>query len=111
MTDIRDLFARFSAADASGPEPWADPYPFYRQAREEDPVHFSERFGAWFLTRYSDVEQALQHPSLSSKRADTKFAALPHELQEASVDFKASLSLSLSGCCSRIRQSTRVFER
>jgi cytochrome P450 len=92
MTDTRDFFARFSAADASGPEPWADPYPFYRQAREEDPVHFSERFGAWFLTRYSDVAQALQSPSLSSRRADTKFAALPQELREASVDFKASLS-------------------
>jgi hypothetical protein len=86
------LFALFSAADASGPEPWADPYPFYRRAREESPVHFSERFGAWFLTRYSDVTQALQSPSLSSKRADTKFSALPREIQEASAEFKASLS-------------------
>src|SRR4051812_29923396 len=92
MTYTRDLFAQFSAADASGQVPWADPYPFYRQAREEAPVHFSERFGAWFLARYSDVVQALQSPSLSSKRADTKFSALPQGLQEASAEFKASLS-------------------
>ena len=92
MIDTRDLFARFSVADASGPEPWVDPYPFYRRAREESPVHFSERFGAWFLTRYSDVMQALQSPSLSSKRADTKFSALPQEVQEVSGEFKASLS-------------------
>jgi cytochrome P450 len=33
----------------------ADPYPFYRRLRTEDPVHWHEPWQAWVLTRYDDV--------------------------------------------------------
>ena len=33
----------------------ADPYPFFRRLRSEDPVHHSERLDSWLLTRYDDV--------------------------------------------------------
>ena len=37
-----------------------DPFPVYYRLREEDPVHFSERYDGYFvLTRYEDVRRAL----------------------------------------------------
>ncbi len=33
-----------------------DPYPFYEQLRNQDPVHWDEEMGFWVLTRYSDIE-------------------------------------------------------
>jgi cytochrome P450 len=43
------------------PEFHADPYPFYRRLREEDPVHRSP-LGFWVLTRYDDCVTALRDP-------------------------------------------------
>jgi cytochrome P450 len=37
------------------PEVLADPYPLYRQLREEDPVHWDPYLSAWVVTRYRDV--------------------------------------------------------
>lgn len=36
-----------------------DPYPLYRDLRDNDPVHYSERFSSWVLSRYDDVRNAL----------------------------------------------------
>ena len=41
------------------PEFHADPYPFYRRLREQDPVHQSP-LGFWVLTRYDDCVRALR---------------------------------------------------
>jgi cytochrome P450 len=43
------------------PEFHANPYPFYRRLREEDPVHLS-RLGVWILTRYEDAVMVLRDP-------------------------------------------------
>ena len=43
------------------PEFHADPYPFYRRLREEDPVHQSP-LGIWVLTRYDDTVMVLRDP-------------------------------------------------
>ncbi|HEV2056899.1 MAG TPA: cytochrome P450 [Methylomirabilota bacterium] len=43
------------------PEFHADPYPFYRRLREEDPVHLSA-LGIWVLTRYDDTVMVLRDP-------------------------------------------------
>jgi cytochrome P450 len=37
------------------PEIRANPYPFYRQLREQDPVHWDEEMGFWVLSRYDDI--------------------------------------------------------
>ena len=34
----------------------SDPYPFYEQLRNQDPVHWDEELGFWVLSRYSDIE-------------------------------------------------------
>jgi pimeloyl-[acyl-carrier protein] synthase len=43
------------------PEFHANPYPFYRRLREEDPVHASP-LGMWILTRYDDAVMILRDP-------------------------------------------------
>ncbi len=43
------------------PEFHADPYPFYRALREEDPVHHSP-LGIWVVTRYDDAIMVLRDP-------------------------------------------------
>jgi hypothetical protein len=49
------------------PEFIADPYPFYRRLRENDPVHRSS-FGFWVLTRYDDVVALLRDPRFGRGR-------------------------------------------
>jgi cytochrome P450 len=41
------------------PEVLADPYPHYRQLREQDPVHWDPYLHAWVVTRYADVVTVL----------------------------------------------------
>jgi len=43
------------------PEFHANPYPFYRALREQDPVHQSP-FGFWVCTRYDDAVMILRDP-------------------------------------------------
>jgi len=38
------------------PDIRSNPYPFYQQLREQDPVHWDEEMGFWALTRYSDID-------------------------------------------------------
>jgi len=59
------------------PDFLADPYPFYRRLREEDPVHWSPRLKAWVLTRYDDVRSVLLDREISSDRMRPFFATLP----------------------------------
>jgi cytochrome P450 len=42
-----------------------DPLPVYTRLREESPVHFAERFGATFLSRFEDIWAATQSRKLS----------------------------------------------
>jgi cytochrome P450 len=32
-----------------------NPYPFYHQLREQDPIHWDDEMGFWVLTRYDDI--------------------------------------------------------
>jgi cytochrome P450 len=44
----------------------ADPYPYYRRMREQDPVHRNDSVRAWFLTRHADVCELLRDERFSS---------------------------------------------
>ncbi len=46
----------------------ADPYPLIARLRQHDPVHWSERYKAWFVLRYDDVLTGLRDPEFSSDR-------------------------------------------
>ena len=45
-----------------------DPYPVFRRMRESDPVHWSDRYNSWFLTRHDDVAAAFRDDRFSSDR-------------------------------------------
>ncbi|MFI6685480.1 cytochrome P450 [Streptomyces sp. NPDC050485] len=48
-----------------------DPYAFYRTLREEHPLLWDDRLGAWLVSRYADVVPALGDPALVGPRRGT----------------------------------------
>src|SRR6185312_12054967 len=54
-----------------------DPYPYYREMREREPVHWSEIAQAWYFTRYRDVFELQDRPDLSVDRIETIYSYLP----------------------------------
>ena len=61
---------------------YADPYPTYRQLREQDPVHWSDAWNCWILTRYGDVVASMHDPRLSNSRMPVYVQALPGDVLE-----------------------------
>lgn len=50
-------------------DPFAEnPYPFYRKARQEEPITFSSDLDAWIVTRYKDIQSILLQPETFSSR-------------------------------------------
>ena len=43
-----------------------DPYDYYERLRNEDPVHFDEKLGAWLVTRYKDIVEAGRNTTVYS---------------------------------------------
>jgi cytochrome P450 len=66
-----------------------DPYPHYRAMREREPVHWSERAQAWYLTRYHDVFELQDRPDLSVDRVETIYSYLPRTNPERFSDIVA----------------------
>ena len=46
----------FSLLNLQREEIRTNPYPFYEQLRNHDPVHWDEELGFWVLSRYADVD-------------------------------------------------------
>jgi cytochrome P450 len=51
-----------------GTEMLNDPFPLYQRLRSIDPVHWSEKFQAWIVTRFDEVVAGLNDLRLSSDR-------------------------------------------
>ena len=77
--------------DLNAPGVHAHPFETYRRYREEDPVHWSERYQSWFLFRHADVHAALRHPALSSKRLEAFRQLTPPDRAEAVAGAFATL--------------------
>jgi len=56
---MQDLLAKFSS------QLLTNPYPAYHVIRKLDPVHWSESWQSWFITRYEDVAAMLKDSRLS----------------------------------------------
>ncbi|MGE0733746.1 MAG: cytochrome P450 [Alphaproteobacteria bacterium] len=54
--------------DPRTPENIANPYPAFAELREKAPVFWSDKLGAWLITRYDDVKSAFRDRRLSSDR-------------------------------------------
>jgi cytochrome P450 len=72
--------------DPTRPEVIADPYPMYRELRERDPVHWSDRLRGWVLTRYPDVRAMLHDKRMSSDRITPFLARLSAPLRDGLAD-------------------------
>jgi cytochrome P450 len=50
---------------------WMNPYPVFRRLREEAPLYYNEQYDFYAVSRFSDVESALnQRETFSSSRGD-----------------------------------------
>jgi pimeloyl-[acyl-carrier protein] synthase len=63
------------------PEFLRDPFPTYRALRDVSPIYWSEAWGVWVLTRYSDVMAILKQPNLFSNKG--RFARFLDSLPES----------------------------
>ena len=52
--------------DMFTPDVIADPYSYYGQIRDEDPVHWNEKYELWAITRYDDLTWLTRHHELFS---------------------------------------------
>ena len=59
-----------------------DPHPYFRLMREQDPVHWNEKYRAWFIHRYDDVTDALRDSRFSSARIQPALARLSPEQRD-----------------------------
>jgi cytochrome P450 len=78
MTTVLDFFSA---------EQRSDPYPLFRQVREEEPVLWSG--DGWTLLRYADVMAALLDPRLAAARVDPSGA--PEEIRNEFAPFFDSM--------------------
>jgi pimeloyl-[acyl-carrier protein] synthase len=74
MVETRD-----SDSQLSDPSFFQDPYPAYRQLREQDPVFWSQSWNAWIVTRFDDVMAIFKDPGHYSNagRFSAFLAGLP----------------------------------
>jgi cytochrome P450 len=71
-----------SLARLRDPDVLPNPYPFYAQMREADPVHWDdEANGVWVLTHHADVVGALRDPRFSAQRFTPTTDWMPDELR------------------------------
>ena len=65
---LRLLSPLIGPVNLVSPEYHKDPHATWRKLRAESPLVYSRTFQNWLLTRYEDVQSALQSPYLSSDR-------------------------------------------
>ena len=60
-----------------------DPYPIYAELRRRDPIHWSDAWGTWVLTRYDHTMEVFRTPSVFSNagRFSALLEQLPHKAQ------------------------------
>ena len=61
--------------DLLSPDALSDPYTYFGQLRELDPVHWNELHRSWIVTRYEDVMAGYKDGRLSSDRVVPHFEA------------------------------------
>jgi cytochrome P450 len=71
------------------PEVMADPYPYYRRMRDEDPVHWND--WVWLLTRHADVAELLRDERFSAdRRKSDRFVQPPPERRRPGLSMLVS---------------------
>ena len=68
--------------DMLTPEAIADPYSYFGQLREEDPVHWNDKYEVWVITRHEDLVWLTRYHELFSSavfKNDTRADLSPHQ--------------------------------
>jgi cytochrome P450 len=63
------------------------PYEYFGEIRENDPVHWNEKWGGWIVTRYEDVRRCLQDDEHLSVEVEAD------RLRESSIELPAAESM------------------
>lgn len=89
-----------------------DPYPYYRRLREKAPFYRTPE-GVWVLSRYRDIKEALDHPSLgnSPSRFSTLNASKSNRFVCASLANNIMPFLDGIPHKEQRRQVARVFQK
>ena len=77
--------------DFHDPAFYANPYPYYRQMQQEDPVWHNPISGHWVVTRYKDVMEILHSPDCSNHRLDELLRRVPDNLANEAELMRAAL--------------------
>ncbi|HSY14735.1 MAG TPA: cytochrome P450 [Jatrophihabitantaceae bacterium] len=84
MTQIHD---RPLGDDLFAPDINADPYSYFGDLRENDPVHWNERYQVWIVTRYDDVSWINMHPEVFSSEVPQRDTRPPYPpIDDADLD-------------------------
>jgi cytochrome P450 len=92
------------------PENLLDPVPFYKELRENEPVHWSDTVHAWLLTRYDDVMNGLRDRRLSADRIQVmeqqfRFMGLsPESVDVILATFRQEMAVKDGGAHLRLRR-------
>jgi len=76
---------------------YEDPSPFYHEVRDADPVHWSEQWDSWMMTRYEDVKAALSdwRRFSSAGKSHRYMRHLPTDLREELRPYEENFSTGL----------------
>lgn len=77
-----------------------NPFPFYKQAREEQPVFFSEELGYYVVTRYEDIKAVFSNWKVyTSENAQSPFRPIAPKAKQL---MEAQGMIGLSGLSGRV---------
>ena len=79
----------------ASPEYVADPYLVYNELRAHHPVYWSDSWGCWLITGYTDIKDALRGKQLSSSKMESFVGQLPEQMHDGLRSFTAYLSMFL----------------
>jgi len=66
-------------AEIASPERWLDPFDWYAEMRETDPVRYDDDRECWDVFRYADVDRVLEDPETFSSDPRLSNMELPEE--------------------------------
>lgn len=83
----------FSLLNLQRQEIRSNPYPFYEQLRQQDPVHWDAELGFWVLTHYSDIDALYTDERFSRAQGLMRgFQRLPESEQQIAAPVYHSFS-------------------
>ncbi|MFF9349007.1 cytochrome P450 [Streptomyces sp. NPDC014734] len=81
-----------SLLELFSPEYSADPYVFYREVREENPVYYDKMTRSWVVLGYDEISRLSKDERLSGARIESFYEKLPADAQVEMKPLKEAIS-------------------